>query len=191
MSSAALTESYAAWQVMDYQSETGLLSAHLLGSFPWLYTVSPFAEIDICVVDGDRHFSLRMSFWLWLRALATWRDLLQLTCRMYGCAKPVAKPKPRSHRVKHTPELKREPRPLTSTAEPCPAGNQDGIVSGKVDADSVKRQSAAHEIPELFLDSPLMSEDAMRGLIDDWLVPAVVDRLIRCLSADPPTGTKG
>ena len=188
---AALAECYAASQIMDYQSDTGLVSFHAFGLLSWLYTVSPFAEIDVCVVDGARQVTIRMSFWLWFRTLATWLDLYKLTCGPSGRTKRADKSNPRSHRVRHAPELKRETKSLASTAGPRRAGDQDGIVSGKVEADGVRRQSGKRKTPELLIDSAAISEAALSGLIEDWIVPAVVGRLIRELLAEPPEATKG
>jgi hypothetical protein len=152
MSNSAWVASYAAWQMTDYLIEFEWLSAHPFDLFPWLYTVSPFEQIDLCVVDGDRQFTVRISFWLWLTTLATWVDLYKLTCGLDGYTKRSDKPHPRSHRVRRAPEVRRQTESLASSPRPSPAGDQHGIVSGKVQADSVGRQSCKREKPELLIE---------------------------------------
>ena len=134
---------------------------------------------------------MRISFWLWLRTVATWVDLYKLTCGLDGHTKRGLKPNARSHRVRRAPEVRRQADSLAGTAEPSPAGEDHVIASGRVQADSIRRESCKRERPELLIDSAAIGEDVMRGLIEDWIVPAVVDRLIRHLLQEPPEETKG
>jgi len=49
-----------------------------------------------------------------------------------------------------------------------------GIVSPKANRGS----------PSLKVDETVLSDSVMRGLIDDWLVPAIVERVIRNLESN-------
>jgi hypothetical protein len=49
-----------------------------------------------------------------------------------------------------------------------------------------KRKNAA----ELVIDPGLFSEEAIRGVIDEWIVPSVVERMISSIS-NPSTTPKG
>ena len=170
--------------------EIGLLPAYPFDLFPWVHMISPFAEIDVCIVDGDRQFTARISFWLWLSRLATWADLYKLICQLQESIERVDKHHPCPGGRRHAPKVKRQTKSLAGVAEPDAARVDHGAASGEVQADSIRRQSCKRNGAILLLDSAAISEDAMRGLIDDWIVPAVVGRMIRELLAEPP-GKKG
>ena len=182
--------SHPAWRVWAYHREIVLLPAYPFDLFPWAHMVSPFAEIDICIVDGDRQFTARISFWLWLSRLATWADLYKLICQLQESFERVDKHHPRPGGLRHAPEVKRQTKSIAGVAEPDAARVDHGAASGEVQADSIRRQSCKRDSAALLIDSAAISEDAMRGLIEDWIVPAVVDRLIRELLAEPPEGKK-
>lgn len=191
MSNLLWAASHPASRIWAYQGEIVLLPAYPFDLFPWVHMVSPFAEMDVCIVDGDRQFTARISFWLWLSRLATLADLYKLTCQLQETER-VDKHHPRLGGLRHAAEVKRQTKSLAGVAEPIAARVDHGVASGEVQAaDSIRRQSCKRNGAALLIDSAAISEDAMRGLIDDWIVPAVVDRLIRELLAEPPEGKKG
>jgi hypothetical protein len=191
LTNTRLAEFFAPWHVLHYHDPLRLMSLNAFGWFPWLFAVPPFAVIDIWVVDGDKRVSMRMDFWLWLRTMATWVDLFNLTSALDSHTQRVGKRKPRSsHRLRQGPEPKQQTKLLPGTAGLSPAADQHGIVS-KVEADSIRRQLGKRGTPDLLIDPAAISENAMSGLIEEWIVPTVVERLIRILLADQAKAREG
>jgi hypothetical protein len=188
MTSTGMADLFAPWLLMQFHSSLRW------SCFPWLswFPCLAFAEIELCVVDGDRQVRARMNFWLWLSTLATWTDLYKLTYGVNNSVRGPDKPKKRStHRLREAAELREPVYSPPGTTGPCPTGERHVIVSGKLETGSGPTRRRRREAAELLIVSGLFSEKAVCGLVDDLIVPFVVERLIRISILEPASAAKG
>jgi hypothetical protein len=83
------------------------------------------------------------------------------------------------------------PRGFSSKSASCSATVQRGIVSCKAEAASSGKRHWKRGGTDLLIETGLLSQEALYGLIDDWIVPQLVERLIRASITEPTSDAKG
>ncbi len=83
------------------------------------------------------------------------------------------------------------PRGSSCKAASCSATAQRGIVSCNAEAASSGKRRRKGRATDLLIETGVLSQEALCGLIDDWIVPHVVERLMRCSTSEPGSDTKG
>ena len=161
-----------------------------MGLSPWLFAIPEFTHVNLVITDEDgRQATVQMSSWAWLSTMATPLDLYRLypTWKIIVTNPPAPK-KDSSGRLSRTSLAKDNSRSAPDVAS-C-SGRQRGIVSSKSDVGCTRLPRERKNAAELTLDGGLLSEDVIRSLIDDWIVPSVVERVISSIS-NPPLTPKG
>jgi hypothetical protein len=160
----------------------------VFGSFPWLSAIPLFTQVNLAITgDEGCQVTMRMSFFgrgsqIWLCWISTGlKNMLTVVMQ----ESPIAH---RPWRVIRS-GVTNNRRGLSRKSALCSATAQRGIVSCKSDTGSTRRQKRKNAA-ELVIDAHLFSEEVIRALIDEWIVPSNVERMISSIS-NPSSTPKG
>ena len=73
-----------------------------------------------------------------------------------------------------------------------PPLTKDGrvIVVGKADSSAMRERGGRRLAPDLQLERDMFGDACVSGLVDDWIVPMVVERIVQDI-LKPPSNTEG
>jgi hypothetical protein len=166
-----------------YNAATDLWCLPMFSLFPWLHRVSPLTEARLVITcESGRQVIARMNFWAWLTSMATPLDLYKLSPTLTITFMVQQEPKEgRSRRASRraVPQY----RARSSVAA-------QGGISCSSGTGSARPRRRRKNAAELLIDADLFSEEMSRAVIEKWIVPSVVERMISSIS-NPSSTPKG
>ncbi len=61
-----------------------------------------------------------------------------------------------------------------------------GIVLGKADSSTKRKRGSRRPAPDLKLEPGMFGGACVSGLVEDWIVPIVVERIVQDILRSPP-----
>ena len=71
-----------------------------------------------------------------------------------------------------------------------PAEPRHGIVLVRADSRTKRKRGCRRAAPDLQLEPDMFGDACVSGLVDDWIVPMVVERIIQDILKKPPSNAE-
>ena len=70
--------------------------------------------------------------------------------------------------------------------QPTQVLDERAIVLGKADSNTERKRGGRRSAPDLKLEPGMFSSTCVSGLVEDWIVPIVVERMVQDILKPPP-----
>ena len=70
--------------------------------------------------------------------------------------------------------------------QPTQVLDERGIVLGKLDSSTKRKRGGRQPAPDLKLEPAMFGGACVSGLVEDWIVPIVVERIVQDILRSPP-----